>query len=80
MIQRPYFILILALAHTYTIHTCIYTIYILILDFFYTRILGTSLLHYTLIKNIYDPTSYFTLALFQSYCLHDIELLRISHV
>ena len=40
MIQRPYFILILALvAHTYTIHTCIYTIYIPILYLFYTRIL-----------------------------------------
>ena len=40
MIQCPYFILILALiAHTYTIHTCIYTVYIPILYLFYTRIL-----------------------------------------
>ena len=37
-----------------------------------------SLLHYTLIKNIYDSTSYFTLALFPSYCLHDSELFKIS--
>ena len=79
MIQRPYFILILALvAHTYTIHTCIYTIYIpiLYLLYLYTYIVlacYTSLLYYTLIKNIYDPTFYFTLALFLSYYLHDSD-------
>ena len=37
-----------------------------------------TLLHYTLIKNIYDSTSYFTLTLFPSYCLHDSELFKIS--
>ena len=84
MIQRPYFILILALvAHTYTIHTCIYraliyTIYIpiLYLLYLYTYIIlacYTSLLYYTLIKNIYDPTFYFTLALFLFYYLHDSD-------
>ena len=35
-------------------------------------------MHYTLIKNMYDPTSYFTLALFPPHCLHDGELLKIS--
>ena len=40
MIQCSYFILILALAtHTYTIHTCIYTVYIPIPYLFYTCIL-----------------------------------------
>ena len=38
----------------------------------------TSLLYYTLIKNIYDSTSYFTLASFPSYCFHDSELFKIS--
>ena len=58
MIQRPYFIPILALvAHTYTIHTCIYTVYIPILYLFYTRILFFfTVLHFK--KYIYDPTSY----------------------
>ena len=41
MIQRAYFILILALApHTCTMHTCIYTVYIPILYLFYTRALN----------------------------------------
>ena len=35
-------------------------------------------MYYTLIKNIYDPTSYFTLALFSTHCLHDGELFKIS--
>ena len=40
MIERPYFILILALVgHTYTIHTCIYAVYIPIPYLFYTGIL-----------------------------------------
>ena len=40
LIQHRYLILILALVtHTYTIHTCIYTVYIPILYLFYTRIL-----------------------------------------
>ena len=48
MIQRPYFILILVLvAHTYTIYTCINTVYIPILYLFYTCILYFfTLLHF----------------------------------
>ena len=54
MIQHPYFILILVLvAHTYTIYTCIYTVYIPILYLFYTRILYFFTVYYTSIKNIY---------------------------
>ena len=56
-------------------------VYILFIYLFYTYfILGyyTSLLYYTLIKNIYDSTSYFILALFPSYCLHDSEIFKIS--
>ena len=80
MIQRPYFILILALvAHTYIVHTC-NVVYILFIYLYYTYFMlayYTSLLYYTLIKNIYDPTFYFTLALFLSYYLHDSELFKI---
>ena len=76
MIQRPYFVLILALvAHTYTIHTCI----LLFIYLYYTYFIlayYTSLLYYTFIKNIYDPTSYFTLTLFLSYYLHDSEIFK----
>ena len=81
MLQRPYFILILTLvAHTCTIHTYTYTIYIPIYYTYFILAYYTSLLYYTLIKNIYDPTSYFTPALFSSYYLHDSELFKISRV
>ena len=39
MIQRPYFILYISLSSSYTIRTCICTVYIPILYLFYTRIL-----------------------------------------
>ena len=79
MIQRPCFILILVLvAHTYTIHTCINTVYIHLYYTYFILVYYTSLFYYTLIKNIYDSTSYFTLALFPSYCLHDS--IAIHHV
>ena len=35
-------------------------------------------MHYTLLRNIYDPTSYFTLALFPPHCLHDGKVFKIS--
>ena len=47
---------------------------------YFVLVYYTSFLYYTLIKNIYDQTSYFTLALFPSYCLHDSELFKISCV
>ena len=37
-------------------------------------------LYYTLIKNICDPTSCFTLALFPCHCRNDSELFKISRV
>ena len=40
----------------------------------------TSVSYYTFIKNIYDPISYFKLALLPPHCLHDGELFKISHI
>ena len=52
---------------------CLVYSYTILILYFYTTIL-----YYTLIKNIHDPTSYFTLALFPPYYLHDGELFKIS--
>ena len=61
MIQCPYFILILALvAHTCTIHTCIYTVYIPILYLFYTCILYFYSVLYFNQKYIWSKPSFYT--------------------
>ena len=70
----------LSLSSSYLHYTYLYK-YILFIYLYYTYfvlICYTPLLYYILIKNIFDSTSYFTLALFPSYSLHDSELFKIS--
>ena len=70
-----------------TIHYAIHYSYILYMTILYIPITILTLyshtsyiswLYYTLLKNIYDSTTYFLLALFVPHCLHDGELFKIS--
>ena len=77
MIQRPYFLLTLAFLAR-TLYTLIHVLFIYLYYTYFILVYYTSTLYYTLIKNIYDPTSYFTLDLYPTHCFHDGELLKLS--
>ena len=80
MIQRLDFVLILALL-THIPYILMCALFIIYLYYtYFILVYSTSLLYYTLIKKIYDPTSYFTLALYPSHYLHDSELFKISRL
>ena len=77
MIQNPYFILILVLV-AHTLYILVYVLFIYLYYAYFILVYYTSIVYYTLIKNIYDPNLHFTLALFPPYCLCGGELLKIS--
>ena len=74
MIQHTYFILILALvAYTYTIHTCIYIVFIYLFYTYFILAYYTSLLNYTLIKiHMIQPP------ILQLLCFHLIVCMTVN--
>ena len=63
MIQHPYFILILVLV-AHTLYILVYVLFIYLYYAYFILVYYTSIVYYTLIKNIYDSNLHFTLALF----------------
>ena len=79
LIQRLHFYINIGLM--YILYILMHVLLIIYLYCIYLILVYyTSLLYYTLIKNVYDPISYFTLTLFPCYCLHHSELFKISCV
>ena len=77
MIQRPCFILVLALL-VYALYILIYALLMYLYYTYFILVYYTSIQYHTLIISIYDPTSYFTLTLFSPHCLHGGKLFKIS--
>ena len=71
-------LILVLVAHTYTIHSYICTVYIPILYLFYTCILYfLTVLHFDK-KCMIQPPILHSLDRFPSYCLHNSELFKIS--